>query len=139
MKKLYIFIIAMISVSTIFAQDRGRNNYQKDNYQQNNKDWSYNQPKDNYRDKGYAKNDRYYNSQQQQMDERQRRAEIDRVNRDYDQRINRFRNDRSMNSYERDRRIADMQRERQQKISSFGKGAVAGAIVGLIAGVLLSH
>ncbi len=136
MKKLYIFLIAMISVSAVFAQDRGRNNYQKDNYRQDNKQWGYNQSNGNDRGRGYADNDRYYNGRQ--LQERDRRAAIDIVNRDYDQRIYSYRNSRSMNRYERDRRIAEAQRERQQKINSFGKGAITGAIVGLIAGVLLS-
>ncbi len=139
MKKLYIFFIAMISMSTLFAQDRGRNNYQKDNYSRDNKQGAYQQQQDNNKDRGYSNNDHYYNGKQQQMQEKDRRAAIDRVNRDYDQRISRYRNDRSMNPYERDRGIAEAQRERQQQINSFGKGAIAGAIVGLIAGVLFSH
>ena len=139
MKKLYIFFIAMISVSTIFAQDHGKNNYQKDNYQKDNKQWGYNQQNDNYKNSGYSNDDHYYNGKQQQIQEKDRRAAIDRVNRDYDQRISRYRNDRSINSYERDRRITQTQRERQQQINSFGKGAITGAIVGLIAGALFSH
>jgi outer membrane protein assembly factor BamD (BamD/ComL family) len=139
MKKLYILFIAMISMSTLFAQDRGKNNFQKNDYQQGNKQWGYNQQNDNYKDKGYSNDAHYYNARQQQMQEKNRRAEIDRVNRDYDQQIGRYRNDRFMNSYDRDRRIAEAQRERQQKISSFGKGIVTGAIVGLIAGAIFSH
>jgi hypothetical protein len=139
MKKLYVFLIAMISVSTIFAQDRGKNNYQKDNYQENNKQRGYNQQNDNYKDRAYSNDDHYYNGKQQQIQEKDRRAAINRVNRDYDQRISRYRNDRSINSYERDRRVAQAQRERQQQISSFGKGAITGAIVGLIAAALFSH
>jgi len=139
MKKLYIFFIAMISVSTIFAQDRGKNNYQKDNYQKDNKQWGYNQQNDNYKNRSYSNDDHYYNGKQQQMQEKDRRVAVDRVNRDYDQRISHYRNDRSLNVRERDRRIAEAQRERQQQLSSFGKGAIAGAIVGLIAGAIFSH
>jgi len=139
MKKLYILFIAMISVSTLFAQDRGKNGFQKNNYQQDNKQWGYSQQNDNYKERGYSNDTHYYNGKQQQMQGKDRRAEIDRVNRDYDQRISRYRNDRSMNSYDRDRRIAEAQRERQQKIGSFGTGMVAGAIVGLIAGAIFSH
>jgi hypothetical protein len=139
MKKLYILFIAMISMSTLFAQDRGKNNFQKNDYQQGNKQWGYSQQNDNYKDKGYSNDAHYYNARQQQMQEKNRRAEIDRVNRDYDQQISRYRNDRFMNNYDRDRRIAEAQRERQQKISSFGKGIVTGAIVGLIAGAIFSH
>jgi len=138
MKKLYILVIAMISVSSLFAQDRSRNNYGNEPYRNDNKQWVYNQQNKDNADRAYSNNDRYYNGRGQQMRERDRRAAIDRVNHDYDQRINQFRSDRSLNAYERNRRIAEAQRERQQKIGSFGKGIVTGAIVGLIAGVLLS-
>jgi len=138
MKKLYILVIAMISVSSLFAQDRSRNNYGNEPYRNDNKQWVYNQQNKGNADRAYSNDDRYYNGRQQQMQEKDRRAAIDRVNHDYDQRINRFRSDRSLNAYERNRRIAEAQRERQQKIGSFGKGMVTGAIVGLIAGVLLS-
>jgi len=138
MKKLYILVIAMISVSSLFAQDHSRNNYQKDTYRNNDKQQAYSQPYKNYNDRAYTNDDRYYNGRQPQIQEKDRRAAIDLMNRDYDQRISRFRNDRSLNAYERNRRIAEAQRERQQKIGSFGKGMVTGAIVGLIAGVLLS-
>jgi len=139
MKKLYVFFIAMISMSTLFAQNRGKNNYQKDNYSQDNKQRGYNQQNDNYKDRSYSNDDHYYNGKQPPIREKDRRAAIDRVNRDYDQRISQYRNDQSINSYERDRRIARAQSERQQQINSFGKGAIAGAIVGLIAGVVFSH
>jgi len=158
MKKLYIFFIAMISVSGLFAQDRSRNNYEKDNEQNRNKDWNYTHQNDTYKDNAYSNDDRYYNrqpqiqeqdrrysndgryynKQQPQIQEQDRRAAIDRVNRDCDQQINRYRNDRSLNPYERERRIAQIQQERTQKINSFGKGVITGAIVGLIAGVLFS-
>ena len=162
MKKLYILVIAMISVSSLFAQNHSRNDYGNDGYRNDNKQWGYsqqnngrndyrkdgydknnqqpvyNQQNKDYNDRNYLNNDHYYNGQQQQMQERDRRAAIDRVNHDYDQRINMYRNDRSLNGYERNRRIAQAQRERQQKIGSFGKGIITGAIVGVIAGVLLS-
>jgi len=139
MKKLYILFLALISVSTMFAQDRGKNRHQKNDYQQDNKQWEYNQPNNTSYDRGYANSDYYNNGRQSNMHEKDRRAAIDRVNHDYDQRISRFRNDRSMNRYERDRRISETQRERQQKINSFGKGIITGAIVGLIAGALFSN
>jgi len=139
MKKLYILVIAMISVSSLFAQDHSRNNYQQDTYRNNDKQQAYSQPYKNYNDRPYTNDDRYYNGRQPQIQEKERRAAIDLVNRDYDQRISRFRNDRSLNAYERNRRIAEAQRERQQRIGSFGKGLITGAVVGLIASVLFSH
>jgi len=139
MKKLYILVIAMISVSSLFAQDHSRNNYQQDTYRNNDKQQAYSQPYKNYNDRAYTNDDRYYNGRQPQIQEKDRRAAIDLMNRDYDQRISRFRNDRSLNAYERNRRIAEAQRERQQRIGSFGKGLITGAVVGLIASVLFSH
>jgi len=139
MKKLYVVLIAMISVSSIFAQDRGWNNHSDNRYPAENRSADYPRyhANNDYNNQQAPANNRYYG--QQQMQERDRRAAIERVNRDYDQRIDRYRNDRSMNRYERDRRIAQARRERQQQVSSFGKGAVVGAIVGVIAGAILSH
>ena len=140
MKKLYILVIALVSTGSLFAQDHDRNHGQKDNDRNNQQQqWSHQEQYGGYKDQGHQNNDRYYNERQEQMREQDRRAAIEGVNRDYDQRIYGYRNDRSMNRYERERRIAQAQRERQQKIGSFGKGMVAGAVVGLLAGVLLSH
>jgi len=144
MKKLYILVIAMISVSSIFAQGRSRNDYGNNTRWNDRQQPVYNQQNQGYNDRNYSQNDRYskydrnYNGQQQQMQERDRRAAIDRVNQDYDQRINQYRNDRSINSYERNRRIAMAQREREQRIGSFGKGLITGGIIALVAGVLMS-
>ncbi|MEP7277364.1 MAG: hypothetical protein ABI813_01865 [Bacteroidota bacterium] len=140
MKKLYIFSIAMITVSSLFAQDQGRNNYQKENDRNGNKGWAYTrQNNNNFKDSRYSNDDHYYNRQQPQIQEKDRYAAIDRVARDYGQRINGYRNNRSMKPYERIRRIAEMQRERDQKINSFGKGVITGAMAGLMAGVLFSN
>jgi hypothetical protein len=88
--------------------------------------------------RGYS-NDHSYNQQDRRYDERNHQADVDRINREYDQRIGGYRNDRSINSRERERRISIAERERQQKVSSFGGGVAVGAIAGVLLGVLLSH
>jgi hypothetical protein len=135
MKKLYIFAITMISVTGAFAQGHNKD-YNNDHYRNDGKQWAYNQHDRDNRDNRYDHNDGYYKGRQYL--EKDRRAAIDRVNRDYDERINRFRRDRAISAYERDRRIAEAQRERQTKIRSFGTGMITGAVAALIAGVLLS-
>jgi len=64
---------------------------------------------------------------------------MDRVNRDYDRRINDYRNDCSLSSYDRDRRINETERERKEKTASFAKGAVIGGVAGVLLGVLIAH
>src|ERR1700754_1041319 len=108
MKKLLILLAATLSVSAAFSQQRNDGGYNS-NRNQSREIRSSNMHKDNQSyQHGYAYNnnndrDNHYNGN----DERDRRAEIDRVNREYDQRINGYRNDRSINSYERDRRIRE--------------------------------
>ena len=139
MKKLLVLLMAVFSVSAAFSQNyhrnRGSNRTQTvisfpneyNSYSQNN--GYYNQGSQNYG----------YNNQGRGYDERYRQAEIYRINRDYDQRINSYRNNRYMNAIERQRRIREMEYERNQKLHSFGGGVVVGAIAGLILGAIISH
>ncbi|MEO5685374.1 MAG: hypothetical protein ABIQ88_22190 [Chitinophagaceae bacterium] len=138
MKKLLILCLATISYSAIFAQDHSRNVYTDNNYSRGYTPPK-KQPRDNYKDQVYANNDRRYNGNNQRINERDRQTGIAQANRDYDLRVNSYRNDRSINPYERDKRIREAQWDRQQKVNSFGKGAVAGVIVGLLAGALFSR
>ncbi len=50
-----------------------------------------------------------------------------------------YNNDRSLNSYERDRRINVAEQERQQKARSFGSGLAVRGIAGILLGVLIGH
>ncbi len=61
------------------------------------------------------------------------------LNRQYDQKINGYKNDRSLSARERERRINEAQQERQRALAGFGTGAVAGGVVGFLLGVLVSH
>jgi hypothetical protein len=144
MKKLIIIIIAAISFNAASAQsrngtykkqDRGQVTQAKNNHNYNDQSGS----------NGYAYNNSHnnrdyaYNNNYGKNDDRDRQAQYDRVNRQYDQRINEYDNDRSINSRERYRRINEAQQERQRSLAGFGTGAVAGGVVGFILGALVSH
>ncbi|MFT3935110.1 MAG: hypothetical protein QM726_15895 [Chitinophagaceae bacterium] len=138
MKKLYSFLIAMTVVSSVFAQDRNRDNYQQDNHNKGQQQWGYQQQYDNRANDKFTDKDHYY-GQQPRMQEKDRRAAIDRINRDYDQQVFRYRNDRSINAFERDRRIGMIERERKQKLNAFGPIVLGAAIGALITGAIFSH
>jgi hypothetical protein len=135
MKKLLILAIAMMSFGAVFAQQRTDKNDKWERNQSNDR----RNTNTRINDHSYS-NDHVYNNNRQddrydnRYDNRDHRADIERVNRDYDQRINGYRNDRSINSYERDRRIRQAEYERTQKINSFGKGVVVGALAAVILG-----
>jgi hypothetical protein len=134
MKKLMALVLSMMSLSVVFAQSHsGRNNQY--NNRQSSRDVVLNS-----RD-GYSSNNRYDNtvSYNNGRDEDRRRQESDRINREYDSRINDYRNDRSINARERDYRINQAENERKEKLRSFTGGAVVGAVAGVLLGVLISH
>ena len=95
MKKLVVLLVSVLSFSAAtFAQqgyDRRNNNdryespYYKDGYKGNSND--------RFDDRNYSKNnrDRY---------DRDRRMEMEQINREYDERIRQYRNDRRISSYE---------------------------------------
>ena len=129
MKKFLVLLMAVFTVSAAFSQ-----NYQRD--YRSNRSQTVVTYRDGYhtrsQNNGYYDNGRNYN-------ESYRRAEIARINRDYDQRVNRYRNNRYMNSIERERRIREMEYERNQRLKSFGGGVVVGALATLVLGAILSH
>ena len=136
MKKLIILSIAIMSFGAVFAQQRNDRGRQPQGYNQqnNNHDRDYSSNNNH----GYNNRDNNWNNNQR-YDNNDHRADIERVNREYDQRINGYRNDRSINTYERDRRIRQAEYERSQKANSFGKGVVVGALATVILGAILSH
>ena len=133
MKKIFtlILIAAGLSFNAASAQNRNDRYNNDDRYQVN-------QPKDNrnYNERHQSK-DYGYNNQKGRNNDYNRQAEIDRMNRDYDKRIDGYRNDRRLNRYERDRRIQEAELERQQKAKSFGTGMVVGGIAAILLGVLI--
>lgn len=136
MKTLFTFLLTVGSLTSVLAQDRYDNDKPDDRY--------------NRRTEAVAANNRQrpadrttvYNQPspaQRDREERARQQEVDRINRDYDRRVDDYRKDRSLSPYERDRRIAQAEQERKEKTNSFIKGAVAGGIAGVLLGVLISH
>ena len=144
MKKLIILLIASVSFNVASAQSRNDSYKNQDrkqvsqttathNYydQSSSNDYAYNNSNNN---RDYA-----YNNNKGHNDNRYRQAGYDRLNRQYDQKINDYKNDRSISGKERDRRINEAQDERQRSLAGFGTGAVAGGVVGFLLGVVVSH
>lgn len=134
MKKIFTLLVALIAFSATFAQRNTSNDhytYDSRNVRTNN---NYNPNQDHAiiiksDNNQYRYNDRNYDNN--------RRAEIERINRDYDRRINDYRNNRRMNAYERERNIARMEKERNDKLKAFGGGVLVGGILGVLLGTHL--
>ena len=132
MKKLFTMIlIAAGTISFASAQNRNENYYKQDRYQTM-------QTRDNRYSDQRQSNDWAYNNNGRN-DDRNRQTESDRINQQYDNRIKDYRNDHSINRYERNRRMWQPEQERQQQSKTFGKGMVVGGAVGLLLGAILSH
>jgi len=138
MKKLFALMIAVTTVTVGFSQQGYPNNRGNDNnrytvsHQQNG--GGYNQ-RDDHTTSG--NNDRRFNDRR--VNDRQRQQEIDRMNRDYDRRVNEYRNDRRLSQRDRDRRIYEVEQERSSRVGNFGKGLAVGAVAGVLLGVILAH
>ena len=133
MKKLIIILIAAISFNAASAQSRNDSYHTKDRRQV-----TPTRDNSNYNDQ-YRANDYAYNNNSGRNDDRNHQAEYDRMNQQFDQRINGYKNDRSLSRYDRNRRIHEAEQERQQQSRSFGTGLVVGGIAGLLFGVLAGH
>ncbi|MEO6837474.1 MAG: hypothetical protein ABI261_08725 [Ginsengibacter sp.] len=133
MKKLIIILIAAVSFNAASAQSWDNSNRKQDRKQITNTGDTR-----NYNDQSYSKDYAYNNNNGQKYD-RKFQADYDRINHQYDQRIYGYRNDRSINTIERDRRIRAAEMERQQSLKSFGGGAIVGGVAGFLLGVLVSH
>ena len=130
MKKLIIILIAAVSFNVASAQSRNDRHQQQDRKQVT-------PTRDN---QNYAhSNDYAYNNNHGQTIDRNRQVEYDHINQQYDQRINGYRNDRSLSAFDRDRRIHEAEQERQQSLKSFGGGAIVGGVAGFLMGVLVTH
>ena len=132
MKKLIIILIAAISFSAASAQSRNNSHYTQDRRQVTHRD------SHNYNNANRS-NDYAYNNNNQWKNDRDRQNASDGMNKQYDQKINGYRNDRSLSANERDRRIREAEQERQQQPKSFGTGAIIGGVAGFLLGVLVSH
>ncbi len=134
MKK--IFTLILIAAGLLFfnaasAQKRNGRYNDQGGYQVN-------QPSDQWNQNGRQQSKGYgYNNQRGRNNDYKRQAEYDRMNQECDQRIEGYRNDRSMNRYERNRRIQEVEMEREQKRKAFGNGMVVGGIAAILLGVLI--
>lgn len=134
MKKLIIILIAAISFNAASAQSQNSSRYSQDRRQvMQNDSRNYNNAN---RSNHYAYDN---NNNHQWKNDRDRQDAYDRMNRQYDQKIDGYRNNRSLSSNERNRRIREAERERQQQSKSFGTGAIIGGVAGFLLGVLASH
>jgi hypothetical protein len=136
MKKFITLILfAAATISQASAQSK---NYKGFDY--NNQDrYQVNQQNDNWKNNDHHQSKDYgYNNHKGRNDDYKRQADYDRMNREYDSRIDGYRNDRRLNKYERDRRIQQAEQERQQKAKAFGTGMVAGGIAAILLGVLIA-
>jgi hypothetical protein len=139
MKKIFTFLIAIATVSFASAQsyhqqdrtynERSDKHYGDNQYDRKGQDHNYYNRQVNYDNRGY-------NERQSQI---QRQEQIDCINRDYDQRIGVYRNDRRISQRERERGIYQINAERNQKLKSFGAGAAVGAIAGFVLGAIFTH
>jgi len=138
MKKIFTLLVALVAFSAVFAQ----NNTSYYNRSSNN--WNKQPDSRGYDNNGYHNdrpdhavvitNDNRYQPDNHKYDDNYRRAEIDRINHDYDRRINDYRNNRRLNVYERDRYIQMAQKEKNDKLKAFGGGVLLGGILGAIIG-----
>jgi len=140
MKKIFTLMLVaagLLSFNAASAQNKNNRYGNQGGYQVNQPNGQWNQNGRNQsKDYGYN-NQRERNNDYNRQEEYRRQAEYDRMNQDYDRRIDGYRNDRRLNRYERDRRIQEAEYERQQKAKSFGKGMVVGGIAAIVLGVLI--
>src|SRR5690349_4404410 len=139
MKRIFTLLIALATFSSVFAQ---RNMPDYDHVSNN-----WNTPSDN---RHYNDNDGYYNDRsdhaiiisndnnryqhKDHYNDYDRHAEVERINRDYDWRINDYRKNRRLNAYERERNIQRIEKERSDKLKVFGGGVLVGGILGVLLG-----
>jgi hypothetical protein len=146
MKKIFTFILiaAGLSFNAASAQNRNERYHDQDRYQVNHtsNNWDRNgrnQPNGNWNRSDRNQSMDYGNNNNRRgNNDYERQAEYDRMNRDCDNRIDVYRNDRRIDNYERNRRIQEVEYERQQKAKAFGKGVVVGGIAAIVLGVLIS-
>lgn len=137
MKKMFTLFAALLSFSLLFAQynkpdNRGwddRNTPHNDHSVVSNNDLQ-NRPDRAVDMRG--NNDRWPSDDH--VKDRDSHIEIDRVNRDYDRRIDGYRNNRRMNRWEQDREINRLQREKAARLKNLGAGVLIGGILGVLIG-----
>ena len=135
-------LLAASLVTTGFSQPNNQRNNGYDN-SRNNTNWNA-RPNDdrqqiNQRNDSYNRNNRqnetYYRDRNgRQYSERDKQAELNRINSYYDAQERDYRNNRNMREAERNQRIRSVQAERNSKIKSFSSGLIVGGLLGLLIG-----
>ena len=137
MKKIFTLFITLVAFSAVFAQrNTSYNSHSSNGWNTPTDNRHYNDGYNNDRpdhavviiqnDRRYKQNDHYNNND--------RRAEIERINREYNRQINEYRNNRRLGAYERERNIQRIERERNDKVKAFGGGVLLGGILGVLLG-----
>jgi hypothetical protein len=116
MKKILTLLIAIGAFATLHAQSREEN--RRVVLGDRNENGTYSGRNDRDVVLGRGSSDRYpdgtYSSNRQ--------YEIDRVNREYSDKINSIRNNRYLSSSEKERAIRDLERDRQRRIEQINRG-----------------
>lgn len=107
MKKIFTLLFAVAVFVTANAQN-GDNRRQGQWNNQQNDQWN------NRNDNGYGRDDHYNNGRKGM--ERRRDMEIARINREYDFRMERVRNNFFMNRFEKRRQLRNLEEQRDREI-----------------------
>ncbi|MEO6548043.1 MAG: hypothetical protein ABIN94_08590 [Ferruginibacter sp.] len=132
MKKLIVLLITASFFSALNAQPHMQQSRVQRNKGNKNYEVTYNHNNNSYpNDVAYTNNHRSNEYTHEQSNES--------INRNYSQRMGAYKNNRRPNSHEQYGRVYEIERERQKKAPSFGKGLAVGAIAGIILGVIVSR
>lgn len=108
MKKIFTLLVAVAVFAAVNAQNGDNRQQGQWNNNQQNDQWN------NRNNNGYGRDDHYNNGRKGM--ERRRDMEIARINRDYEFRIERVRNNFFMNRFEKRRQISYLQEMRDREI-----------------------
>ncbi len=126
MKKMFTLFLSLLTFSAIFAQ---YNNHDDRNVSYGNYDPDYRPDRAVTMQRG---NGRW--QQNNRMSDNDRRVVIDRVNRDYDRRIDEYRTNRRLNRWDRDRGIDRLRKEKAERLKNLGAGVLIGGVLGVLIG-----
>jgi len=116
MKKILALFFAVGAMTAVFAQDgRSRNESRDVILGQGNGNSNNRTVYDDHRNDGYSRNDGY-NRNNGNYNERNLNDQIDRINRQYDWKIESVKRDRYLKNKEKKREIRDLESERDARI-----------------------
>lgn len=129
MKKMFTLFLSLMTFSVIFAQS--------DNRECNGRSTSYGNYDPNYRpDRAVNMQPGYDDNWQprDRMSEYDRSVAIDRVNRDYDSRMDDYRRTHHVNRWERNSEIDRLKKEKAARLKNLGAGVLIGGVLGVLIG-----